>query len=177
MTSINPLPIRLAQTVGITSSLVLAGMTLSTSITTVPRLLESPPSLLLQQWGHMYNAGKRTGPPISILASLSYFFLAYRAHTSPWLFAGRKAGLFVAAGVLSVGIVPYTFAVLMQTNRDLLRRVEVLGRVDLSRDEMREMQDGEKNAHQLVDKWALLNLGRAAMLLASGLLGVWGVVG
>merc|ERR1711977_167560 len=48
MPSETPLPIRLAQTLGITSSLILSGMTLSTSLTTVPRLLESPPTLLLQ---------------------------------------------------------------------------------------------------------------------------------
>ncbi|EKD15970.1 uncharacterized protein L3040_003405 [Drepanopeziza brunnea f. sp. 'multigermtubi'] len=162
-----PLPIRLAQTLGITTSLVLAGTSLSTSTTTIPRLLESPPALLLQQWRHMYAAGRATAPPVAAVAALSYFFLAYRARSGAG--AGAGAGMYVAAGLLSVGIVPYTFAVMMRTNRRLLGRAAELG-VEVE-------GEGEESAHQLVDRWGVLNLGRAAMLLASGLLGVWGVVG
>jgi len=32
---------------------------------------------------------------------------------------------------------------------------------------------GEETAHKLVDWWGVLNLGRAAMLVASGVVGVW----
>ncbi|KAI9051200.1 hypothetical protein LZ554_005302 [Drepanopeziza brunnea f. sp. 'monogermtubi'] len=177
-----PLPIRLAQTLGITTSLVLAGTSLSTSTTTIPRLLESPPLLLLQQWRHMYTAGRATAPPVAAVAALSYFFLAHRAHTG----GDGYAGGYVAAGLLSVGIVPYTLAVMMRTNRRLLGRAEGLLGLGLGLARVEEVggeveveveEKGEESAHQLVDRWGVLNLGRAAMLLASGLLGVWGVVG
>ncbi|PVH83182.1 hypothetical protein DL98DRAFT_652755 [Cadophora sp. DSE1049] len=178
MPSESILPIRLAQTLGITSSLILSGMTLSTSLNTVPRLLESPPSLLLQQWGHMYDRGKRTGPPIALLSSTTFLYLAYKAHTSPSLSATpNKVWPYILAGILSISIIPYTFAVLMPTNRQLLRKVEVLGKVELSREDEVEMRDAERSAHQLVDWWGVLNLGRGVLLVCSGVVGVWASLG
>ncbi|KAH7380917.1 hypothetical protein BKA64DRAFT_749649 [Cadophora sp. MPI-SDFR-AT-0126] len=171
MATETPLPIRLAQTLGITSSLILSGMTLSTSLTTVPRLLESPPSLLLQQWGHMYDRGKKTGSPIALLSSTSFFYLAYKAHTS--LSLSHKVYSYILAGLLSIGIIPYTFVVLVPTNRQLLRKVEVLGKVELSREDEKEMREAERSAHQLVDWWGVLNLGRGVLLVGSGVLGFW----
>ncbi len=35
---------------------------------------------------------------------------------------------------------------------------------------------GEETAHKLVDWWGVLNLGRGALLLVSGLVGVWTVI-
>ncbi|KAH6707719.1 hypothetical protein BKA61DRAFT_558269 [Leptodontidium sp. MPI-SDFR-AT-0119] len=173
-----PLPIRLAQTLGITTSLILAGSTLSTSLTTVPRLLESPPTLLLQQWSHMYAVGKKTGPPISFLSSMAFFYLAWKAHVKP-----RVVWMYALAGVLGVGIVPYTFAVLMGTNKRLLRKVESARVMELREEDLDldldldlkldAQRDEEMSAHQLVDWWGVLNLGRGVMLAGSGALGLW----
>merc|ERR1711977_777078 len=154
MPSETPLPIRLAQTLGITSSLILSGMTLSTSLTTVPRLLESPPTLLLQQWGHMYDRGRKTGPPIALLSSTTFFYLAYKAHVSPLSSSSTSSTTpYILAGLLSISIIPYTFAILMQTNKQLLRKVEVLEKVELSGEDEVEMREAERSAHQLVDGW------------------------
>ncbi|KAH9208438.1 hypothetical protein DL95DRAFT_395285, partial [Leptodontidium sp. 2 PMI_412] len=172
-----PLPIRLAQTLGITTSLILAGSTLSTSLTTVPRLLESPPTLLLQQWSHMYAVGKKTGPPISFLSSMAFFYVAWKAHVKPRVFGGILSGsgsakgrvwMYALAGVLGVGIVPYTFAVLMGTNKRLLRKVESARVMELREEDLDldldlkldAQRDEEMSAHQLVDWWGVLNLGR-----------------
>ncbi|KAH7323669.1 hypothetical protein BKA65DRAFT_598236 [Rhexocercosporidium sp. MPI-PUGE-AT-0058] len=181
-----PLPIRLAQTLGITTSLLLAGSTLSTSLTTIPRLLESPPTLLLQQWGHMYDVGRKTGPPVACVASVSFFWLAWRARLESGVRAvsdvvgtrGRgRVWIYSIAGILSIGIIPYTFAVIMGTNRKLLRKVEVTRLVELSREDLLEQKDSERSAHQLVDWWGVLNLGRGVMLAVSGGLGVWAALG
>jgi hypothetical protein len=72
-----PLPIRLVQTIGITTSSILAGSVASASFALVPRLLESPTPLLLKQWGNAYNAGKKNAPPFAVLSSACYFYLAY----------------------------------------------------------------------------------------------------
>merc|ERR1711939_611610 len=165
MPSETPLPIRLAQTLGITSSLILSGMTLSTSLTTVPRLLESPPTLLLQQWGHMYDRGRKTGPPIALLSSTTFFYLAYKAHVSPlssFPLSSSSTSPYILAGLLSISIIPYTFAILMPTNKQLLRKVEVLGEDEV------EMREAERSAHQLVDWWGVLNLGRGVLLVGNG---------
>jgi len=48
------IPIRIAQTLGITSSLMLGGLSLGFSTFTVPRLMESPTPLMLRQFQKMY---------------------------------------------------------------------------------------------------------------------------
>lgn len=84
---------------------------------------------------------------------------------------------YVVAGVLGVGIVPYTFAVLMPTNKRLLGMVEVQGKVELSASDLVVKEEGERSAHQLVDWWGVLNLGRGLILVGSGVLGVWSSLG
>jgi hypothetical protein len=75
---------------------------------------------------------------------------------------------------LVVGIVPYTLLFMNGTNNKLLEKakeVEVLAKGD----EYVESK-GDGSAHQLVDWWGLLNLGRGVMLAVGGVLGVWTVV-
>merc|ERR1711939_833831 len=152
-------------------------MTLSTSLTTVPRLLESPPTLLLQQWGHMYDRGRKTGPPIALLSSTTFFYLAYKAHVSPLssfpLSSSSTSSTtpYILAGLLSISIIPYTFAILMPTNKQLLGKVEVSGEDEV------EMREAERSAHQLVDWRGVLNLGRGGLLVGSGVVGVWASLG
>jgi len=68
-------------------------------------------------------------------------------------------------------IVPYTVVFMRGTNLRLLemegdiRGVHVLEDVGLG-----------KSAHQLVDWWAVLNLGRSLVLVASTVIGAWSVV-
>lgn len=169
-----PIPIRLAQTLGITSSLLLGGISAGLSFFTVPRLLESPTPLMLRQWRKMYIAGKHAAIPGAFLSSVSYFYLAYNALSSSNPFAGDGAGYnYAAAGVLSAGIIPFTFAVLMPTNNKLERKEE----------EVRALKDGdgvtevglarEETAKVLVDRWGVLNLGRVGMLVVASVLGIW----
>ena len=62
----------------------------------------------------------------------------------------------------------------MPTNKQLLRKVEVLGKVELSGEDEVEMREAERSAHQLVDWWGVLNLGRGVLLVGSGVVGeVW----
>jgi hypothetical protein len=73
MSQTNPLPIRIAQTLGLGTSLMLAGSTLTTSIYLIPRLLESPTPLMLRQWDGMFQQGKRTAPPIAVVVYFPLF--------------------------------------------------------------------------------------------------------
>ncbi|TVY27708.1 putative mitochondrial membrane protein, partial [Lachnellula hyalina] len=170
MASVQPLPFRIAQTVGLTSSGLLAGISLSFTLVSVPRLLESPAPLLLQQWTHLYNEGKVTVPPLTIVASTMWAYLAYGASKAgAGSMEGEKYWGYVAAGVLvritlkSALFVPFTVLVMKDTNAKLL------GRGNLSAE---EIVKGE-SVHQLVDRWGLLNLGRGTALLASALVGTW----
>jgi hypothetical protein len=162
-----PLPIRLAQTIGITVASAAAGSTLSISFYTIPRLLESPTPLILKQWGHLFDTGRKTGPPIGMTAAASFFYLAYALKEDRFKFLG-----YLVAGGLSVGIVPYTLLVLMGTNRKLLSKVEetrALGKGE----SMVEVGLGKETAHRLVDWWGVLNVGRGLILAAAGVVGAW----
>jgi len=165
--TVSPLPIRLAQTLGLTTSLLLGGANLALSILLVPRLLESPTPLLLRQWHAAYLLGKRSFPPLALLSSLSYFFLAYKGDALD----GNRMG-YLVAGLLTVGIVPYTVAFMQSTNRKLIERNEEMGALG-AEDTVVEVGLGNESAHALVDWWGVLNLGRGAMLSVAGILGVW----
>jgi hypothetical protein len=170
MTLTDPLPIRLAQTLGLSTSLLLSGGVLTTSIYLVPRLLESPSPLLLRQWLHTYNLGKRTAPPMAILSSLSYLYLAYQTHASDPTDA--KAWAYLTSGVLMAGIAPYTLTVMRGTNGKLIEKAgEMKGFKD--GETVVEVGLGKETAHALVDWWGVLNLGRGVMLSVAGVLGVW----
>ncbi|KAE9377247.1 hypothetical protein N431DRAFT_555484 [Stipitochalara longipes BDJ] len=169
-----PISLRLAQTLGITSSLLLGGLSAGMSFFTIPRLLESPTPLMLRQWRKMYIAGKHTAIPCAYLSSLSYFYLAYSSFSSSNPFAGNGAGYsYVAAGVLSLGIIPFTLTVLMPTNNKLERKEEETRALEKT-DEVVEIGiAGGETAKVLVDRWGVLNLWRVVMLLTASLVGIW----
>ena len=164
-----PLPVRIAQTLGITSSALIAGSVLTISVSLVPRILESPSPLLLRQWSRTYNNGKKTVPPIAALSSACYFYLAY---TLPASEERLKLYSYVLAGALAVGIIPYTGLFMLKTNRKLLAKAQ--GTSTLGKNgEVVDVGPGEETAHKLVDLWSLMNLGRAAMLTAASVIGAW----
>jgi len=176
----SPLPIRLAQTVGLSLTLVQAGATLGISAFTVPRLLESPTPLMIRQWANTFTIGKAVAPPLAILSSLSYFYLSY-AHSSyssssasaiNLALQGNKALAYAVVGGLSVGIVPYTLLLMTPTNNKLLKKADEMRGLE-KEDTVVEIGLAGENAHQLVDWWGVLNFGRGVMLSVAGVMGVW----
>ncbi|KAK0632060.1 hypothetical protein B0T14DRAFT_503184 [Immersiella caudata] len=164
------------------TTLLLSSSLLSTSISystiLTPRLLESPTPLMLTQWHASYRQGRKSMVPPALLTAAAYAYLA----TRPGL-AKAKAYCYIAAAVLTVGIVPYTLGVMGKINRMLQRRaivVERVGRGEVVAKEEREgLEDGEEGAwvkgtgdnagsRYLVDQWGFLNLGRS-LLLGTGL--------
>ncbi|CZR61030.1 uncharacterized protein PAC_10926 [Phialocephala subalpina] len=176
MADISPLPIRLAQTLGLSSSLILAGQTITLSTFLIPRLLDSPTPLMLKQWNTMFQVGRKAGPQLALLSAISYFYLSYKSHLSPLpAFSNTllsKTTSYAIAGLLSIGIVPYTLIFISGTNSKLLKKVEETKTLKVS-DEVVEVGLGNESAHALVDWWGMLNLGRGALLVASGVLGAW----
>ncbi|KAL3420734.1 DUF1772 domain containing protein [Phlyctema vagabunda] len=169
-----PVPIRTAQVLGIFTSTLTAGASIGLSSQLVPRLLESPTPLMLKQWNRSFQSGKKNMPPLALLAASSYFFLAYRSRQ----LVGANAAtwkLYLAAGLLSFGIIPYTLLFMMPTNKKLLAKVDETAALSF-KDEVVEAGLGEETAHKLIDKWGLLNLGRGVMLAFSGLLGAYTTV-
>jgi Anthrone oxygenase len=166
-----PIVIRLAQTLGITSSLLLGGISLGFSAFTVPRLLESPTPLMLRQWKKMYIAGRNFAIPCAFLSSLSFFYLAYSTHSSNPFSGSGDAVAYAVAGALSIGIIPVTLVVLLPTNNKLERKEEEVRGLE-KEDEVVEGL-GEETAHVLVDRWATLNLWRVGMVITASVIGIW----
>jgi hypothetical protein len=166
-----PLPIRIAQTIGITISSAVSGASLSLSFFVVPRLLEAPTPLLLKQWNSSFDLGKKSIVPLAGVSAASYFYLAYELH-SRLSASSSKWKMYLLAGLLSVAIVPYTLGIMMSTNKKLLAKVEETKALSF-KDEVVEAGLGDETAHKLVDKWGMLNLGRGALLVLSGVVGAW----
>ena len=91
-------------------------------------------------------------PPLAILSSSIFFYLASQSRSS---LAENRFWGYIAAGVLALCIVPYTMIFMGSTNGRLLAR---------------------EGGHDLVRRWATLNLGRSVVLVGSAVVGGWSVV-
>ncbi|KAL2155008.1 hypothetical protein VTH82DRAFT_3684 [Thermothelomyces myriococcoides] len=177
-------PYRLAQATGLLLGTLSAGANLTLSVFLVPRLLESPTPLMLQQWGRTYRRGAATVPFAAGLAAASYAYLSYyyyhHHHTSLGLLTRARA--YLAAAALTVGIVPYTLAVMGRTNRGLNQMERAVDQAaaaakEASAESEKEEEEDvvgveEESAKRLVDWWGVLNLGRGVMLLAGSICGL-----
>lgn len=110
-------------------------------------------------------------PPLSLITSLAIGYLAYEAKGNPNALP-HKWKLYLVSGILNVGIVPYTIAVMLPTNNKLMAKAEETSSLK-AEDKLVEVGLGGESAHQLVDRWATLNLGRAIMLAAAAALATW----
>ena len=93
-------------------------------------------------------------PPLALIASGAHFLNSYMTHTQPQHYR------FMAAGVLSLAILPYTFMALGPTNAELA-----------SREEKKENSPdyGLRNldVKELINRWSNRSAVRGFLLLAS----------
>jgi hypothetical protein len=163
-----PISIRLAQVIGLTMSSAIAGSVVTISAMLVPRLLESPSPLLLKQWKHAFDVGKATIPPLAGICSLCFGYLAYEAKRAPNAIP-RLWQMYTASALLCIGIAPYTLTAMASTNNKIIKKAEETSALKAD-DKIVEVGLGGESAHQLVDKWATLNMGRGIMLATAAVL-------
>ncbi|VDB95359.1 unnamed protein product [Peniophora sp. CBMAI 1063] len=168
--------VRAAAAVGIMTSGILSGAIISASAWGIPAILTTAsssssdaPLTTLRAFTTLYNRGKSTAPPLAALASASFAYAALRASNVPFITNGSFAAahrslLFGAAAVLTVGIVPFTFAVMMRGIRVLVRASEGEG-------EARKL--GEGRAVEGVVAWGAQNYVRGLLPLVGCALGTW----
>lgn len=167
--------IRTTQAASVFLSTLGAGGNLALSILVVPRLLESPTPLMLRQWVNSYNLTKVLFPTLGSLPGLAYLFLSWHHHH--YLSAATaKSRTFLAAGLLCLGVLPYTRVFIVPTNRKILRKAEEMkGMKAVEGVEVEEEGVGplgEESAKWLVDHWGMLNLGRGVAWAVAGMLGL-----
>ncbi|KAH0538996.1 hypothetical protein FGG08_004445 [Glutinoglossum americanum] len=121
--------IRVAQTLGITSSAVLAGSLFSISFSTVPSLLLAPAPLLQQQWEAIYQHGKTVGPRVALFSAVNLLFVAYKRYDSGGFGGGEGPWqAYGAAAVITMMIAPYTVVLMRDVNDKLLAAGRRLGK-------------------------------------------------
>ena len=108
-------------------------------------------------WAGLYNHGVAIMPKVAGLVATSFLYAAYTSSETDD--GGRQSWKgYTAAAVLAVAIVPYTIALMRPTNDILLSAAA-----------------GTANAltevRGLIDKWAVLNLIRSTLPLASAVVG------
>ncbi|KAF3399898.1 Noranthrone monooxygenase [Penicillium rolfsii] len=164
-----PFGFRLAQAVGISGAAWLSGNIAALSMNATPSLLRSrrednvPPATLVKQWRNMYENGKTQNPPVAAAVAASFFYLAWSVRSGAPLFrqtAYSRSGLFSAAAVLTIGIVPYTFLTMSSTNNALLEKASSAP----------EISDTETST--LIEKWTQLNMVRGYLPLIGAVVGL-----
>jgi len=125
-----------------------------------------------KEWRNLYHIGKTQNPPIAIVTSGVYLYLAWAVslYSGPELDAKQlsphAAKLYAVAAVLTLGIIPWTLAVMRPTNNVLeshATRSETPAAVT-------DKQAIEIDAH--LAKWKTLNFVRSLFPLAGSLVGI-----
>ena len=139
----------------------------------MPSLLLAPTPLLVRQWRTMYLRGKSLAPPVAIVSSASFSYLAIKLYNAPLSVNHPRGELYTLAAVMTVSILPYTLLVMKNVNAKLLAKAEEMESLD-AKDKVTEvgLPQGE-TAKELLDWWGVLNLGRAVFPLLGAVLGIW----
>ncbi|KAI9878901.1 MAG: hypothetical protein M1830_010205 [Pleopsidium flavum] len=179
-----PTPILLAQAIGITTSAMLSGGILSITLITVPSLLLSPPPLLARQWRLAYSIGSTIAPPLALLSSTAYTYLAWTLSSTPLTVNHPRGEWYAFAAAATVGVVPWTLGVMRGVNGLLKERA---GRAEQAEGkgargeigkgegegEVEVEREGEEGTRSLLDRWGTLNLLRGLLPAVGTALGVW----
>ncbi|OTB05736.1 hypothetical protein M426DRAFT_319716 [Hypoxylon sp. CI-4A] len=162
----NPSPppsLRVLQATSIALQTTAAGLSASLSVFLIPRLMESPPSLLAQQFTHAISSAHRLLPLPLVLPGFLHAYLAYQIP--------RKARVYVLAAFLTFTTLPWTKVAMIPLNREMARRSVLYKQAGVEVDI--EAKEDAENAHVLADKWASRNLYRPVIALISGCLGLY----
>ena len=145
--------------------LITIGFQLGIALASVPPMLLAPATIAVRQWSVMFSRGKAVVPPMALLSSSAFAYLAYNIPATSRLYA--------SAALSSFAIIPYTLLVLSPTNSKLLKRAAEAEKLS-TKDELDEtrLPRGE-SSKELIDKWNSLHVGRLMLPLISTLLGVW----
>ncbi|KAG2165974.1 DUF1772-domain-containing protein [Aureobasidium pullulans] len=163
--------IRVAQVVGLTASAYLAGSIGSISWQSVPALMDAPAPLLAKQWKKIFDQGKVAAPPMAVISAAIFGGLAYREPVG-----SSNFNLYTAAALLVPSIVPYTVFLMSTVNSKLQEKASSLASASLTDTAVESGAAEGETAHELLEKWATLNLGRSLLPLIGTLAAGWAIV-
>ena len=126
-----------------------------------------PATNMVKLWKNLYESGKSQNPPVAALTASAFFYLAWSVRSSSVSLqpvARNSTALFCSAAIFTIGIVPYTFITMNNTNNALLAKTKL-------EDEPSAQDTSEIEG--LIRKWTSLNGYRSLLPLAGGLLGIF----
>ncbi|KAL8777862.1 MAG: hypothetical protein Q9203_002586 [Teloschistes exilis] len=152
-------PIRATQALGLTTSLILAGVNIGSSALTIPILLTRPASTTAPIFHEFYLRGAALNVPLGIFSAACAASIAY--------LLPAQRGLWATAAVATISQLPWTLLVMMGTNQ---RLIKIAG----SRVEQEKV--GKEEFEGLLRRWAWMNHVRGGMALVGGCVGVWALM-
>ncbi|KAI7160800.1 hypothetical protein KC349_g3296 [Hortaea werneckii] len=163
--------IRTAQVLGLTATAFFCGKTYSQSFSTTPALLQAPAPLLARQWKTMFDSDKALSPAVVALGSSIFTYLASREPIS-----SRHFVLYTTSATLLLTCIPYTFIVGEPINQKLEKKAKDLSSASLTDVAAEAGVAQEETVHQLVDRWATMNLGRTLLTGIAAIAATWAAV-
>ena len=136
------------QLIAMLAAALFAGAALYINVAEHPSRMAMETRVAALQWAPSYKRATLLQAPLAILSLVS--------GTAAW-FLGAEVGWLVAALIIGA-VVPFTFVVVMPTNRKLL-------------DPARDLASAETRS--LLEKWNTLHAIRTALSLAASFLYVW----
>lgn len=150
---------RVSQAFGLSTSLILSGINIGSSLLVLPVLYTRPPSISTPIFRELYHRGAVGLVPLGIVSGLASCTAAYLypRQRSVWLFVGAT----------TMAQMPWTLLVMMETN---LRLCEI--------GESKALAEtvGQMEVVGLLRKWTWMNLVRGCLPLIGGLTGLWALV-
>ena len=169
----SPTLIRTAHLLGISSSFFLSGFAFAASFYTLPALSHSPLPARLLGWLEVYDLGKLISPTIAAASAVFWGYLTYASYSM------KAGGLvrsswqsYLAAGLLTFAILPWTLVVMMPANKTLMKAA---WKVQIDGAEAIKLQDHAK-LEETIGLWGTMNWFRAVTPMVGGMIGVWGIL-
>lgn len=151
--------IRTAQVLGLTSSLLLSGVNIGSSVLTIPILYTRPTSISTPIFAEFYTRGAVTLVPLGLFSASCSALVAYLLPS--------QRNLWAIASVAAFAQTPWTLLVMMKTNNRL-------NTIAASKDEQEKASKEEVVG--LLRQWSWMNIIRGGLPLVGGLIGVWAIV-
>jgi Domain of unknown function (DUF1772) len=150
--------IRIAQVLGLTSSIFLSGINIGSSHLTVPILYTRPASISTPIFNEFYLRGAATLVPLSIFSASCSALVAYLLPS--------QRNLWATAAVATIAQLPWTILAMMKTNN----------RLNIIAASKTEQEKSQEEVVGLLRQWAWMNVVRGLLAMVGGLAGVWAVM-
>lgn len=124
-------------------------------------------SLAAKQWKLVEQRSRAIGVGVHVIGAL-FGFLAYREKPSSSAFK-----YYVISAVSLLSTVPYTFAVMIPTQKKLQEKSESLASSSAGDAAAEAGVEKAETTHALLDQWATLNLGRVVLMTVGAVSALW----